>query len=220
MTRAAHVLGRGLMLAVLLAVGLPASAQSFPKVEQYLGFNVYNKVKGAATSHIETRRGISTSTTRNFSPVFGVTTNISTQLDFGFSAKRGFGFFPAVRGSEIMMGPQVSLRPGKWNLFARYLSGLSRQRMNAFNLSAAQCAARGLDCGSIGGILQPNGSFQFERNSAFKFGTATGFGIDYKVGNDGALRLLQVDFLKLRSVDPTVDWRKLWRVEFGIVKHF
>lgn len=208
------------MLTVLLSVGLPAPAQSFPKVEQYLGFNVHNRVKDAATSHVETRRGISTSTTRNWFPVFGVTTYIATQLDFEFSASRGFGFFPALRGGEIMMGPQVSLRPGKWNLFARYLSGLSHQKMNAFNLSAAQCAARGLDCGSIGGILQSNGSFQFERNSAIKFGTMTGFGIDYKVGNNGALRLLQVDFLKLRSVDPTVSWRKLWRVEVGIVKHF
>ena len=203
-----------------MAVPAPASAQSFPRTEQYLGFNVYNKVKGAATSHVETRRSISTSTTRNWFPAFGVTTYISTQLEFGFSASRGFGFFPALRGGEIMVGPQVSLRPGKWSLFARYLSGLSHQRMSAFNLSAAQCASRGLDCGAIGGIVQSNGSFQFERNSAIKFGTMTGFGIDYRVGDRGAIRLIQVDRLKLRSVDPTASWRKLWRVEVGLVAHF
>ena len=119
-----------------------------------------------------------------------------------------------------MVGPQVSLRPGKWNLFARYLSGLSHQKMTAFNLSAAQCASRGLDCGTLGGIVQSNGSFQFEKNSAIKFGTMTGFGIDYRVGDSGAIRLIQVDRLKLRSVDPTVSWRKLWRVEVGLVAHF
>ena len=200
----------------LVLFSLPLSAQNFPRSEQYLGYAVARADLGI-NSHIDASRGISYGATKNFSPNFGFATLSTMRYDFG---DRRFGLFPGWRGGEIMMGPQVNLRPGKWNLFARYLGGLSHQRMNAFSLTPAECTQQNLNCPAIGGLLQGDGSFLFNGNSAIKYGTATGFGVDYKVSPTGALRLFQADYLQLRSIDPTERWQKFWRIEIGVVAWF
>ena len=206
---------------VLVICTLSGYAQrNYPKNEIFLGYSFGSIEVGQSTSGDSTN-GWAVSMTRNWTSFFGITTDYGA--DFGSAKDALFALAPLqnFNQQQLLIGPKITVRGDRWEVFVRAMAGFSRQKLTGLILDSTDCTVLGIDCSTIpGSIPLPDGSFSFSGRSVTKLAMSYGVGVDYKLFRLLAVRLAQVDYMPVRAAEGPRDWRQNIRLQSGLVFRF
>lgn len=182
-----------LVLAGIALLPLFANAQeiSFPKAEVFAGFSYLRLEK---TDNI----GWNGSLTGNINKNLGIVFDLSGYYN---SRNEPIGGIPANTDASfhsILVGPRVSDPRGNWVPFAQALLGWSRVNQ--------ETSTRGITGTAFSSTSADNA-----------FGFAAGGGMDYRLSDGTALRLVQVDYMMFRSGGVRLEGA---RISGGIIFTF
>ena len=205
-------------LAAVLVLGSGlAHAQGTDLVVAYS----FGALEAGATTATNEASGYTVSFSKNFGPYFGWTTDYGQQFGNAEDLVLALSPLRSFTSLQLFTGPQINIRTKKWNVFFRALGGIVREDLDGFTVSTADCTTAGIDCSLIPDVIPlPDGSFSFPSTSVAKFAMNYGVGFDYYLVKHFGLRLVQLDYMPVRSSDPNRDWRQNVKYSAGLVIRF
>lgn len=206
----------GWLMAALLLLSAGAQAQ---RTDIFIGYS-YGALEAGNTSSSNVAKGLAVSMSNNFGPYFAWTTDYGTQIGNTNDALLALSPFRSFTTIQMLTGPQINIRTKKWNVFFRALGGIAFEDLDGFTLSSTDCALPGIDCTSLGGSLLPDGSFTFPGVRTAKFAMNYGTGVEAYFNKHFGLRLIQIDYMPVRTSDPNRNWRQNVRLASGLVIRF
>ena len=200
----------------LLLTTVAAQAQG---TDLFLGYS-FGAIEAGSTTASNNADGFTVAMSNNFGPYFSWTTDFGTHFGDTNDVLLALSPLRSFSSLQIFTGPQINIRAKKWNVFLRALGGIQRQTVDGFTLSAADCAGLGIDCSLLGGTLQTDGSFLFPSETTTKFAMKYGIGFDWYFARRVGWRVVQVDYMPVRSTDPNRNWRQNATLATGLVFRF
>jgi hypothetical protein len=199
---------------LLLSAGAQAQGTDI-----FVGYS-YGALEAGNTSSTNAAKGLAFSLGRNFGPYFAWTTDFGTQIGNTNDALLALSPLRGFTTMQIFTGPQINIRVKKVNVFVRALGGIVREDLDGFTLSSVDCALPGIDCTALGGTLLGDGSFTFPGTQTARFAMNYGTGVEAFFNKHFGLRLIQLDYMPVRTSDPNRNWRQNARLASGIVVRF
>ena len=207
----------------LLLWATPGRAQEdFPKGELFGGLSMAKN----HTAGLETRgrvNGWMAGFAVNLNPHWGVAVEFSDQFSGGCSAGEvcGEGFFGPVttestnfRTSQFLTGPRYTLRTDYVNVFGHALFGIARTRTTFAHTEPDP--NQNTSCGFLfcGPLFPPTITVKETVTSGPDFAMGFGGGVDVRRNDSVTYRLLQVDFIPVRTAR---GWETDLRFQIGLV---